>query len=182
MAVQKFACPNCGASNFRHNQQNHLVCQYCESEFRVKDNICHHCGTVNQPTALLCTQCSSRLRRLCPECQHENSGDAEFCSNCGHPLEILEFISSRYRDAAAGYGDTRSKELVEAKKKDAQFLEEQSARFAEQEKQRLAEMAVRRAAHQKEQRKITELVIIIGAAIIVAIFLALLILAVSGGS
>jgi len=148
VAVQRIVCLNCGGSSFTRNQRNYLVCDYCGSVFRTKDNVCSNCNAINPANSLYCNECGERLKRRCTVCQHENPGNAEYCANCNAALDVLEFITRRYREE----GTQHREELVRSREEDAAFVAEQSARLQETERQRLSALAERRAEYKRRER------------------------------
>ena len=60
-------------------------CQFCHTELLEDARFCHHCGA------------KVRLQNIsCPECQHSNPKEAQFCASCGY-----EFFSTY--DSSAVY-------------------------------------------------------------------------------
>jgi len=48
---------------------------------------CPQCGHENDGDANFCDDCGSPLARVCPACQKANDADARFCDGCGAALE-----------------------------------------------------------------------------------------------
>ena len=50
-----------------------------------KNNVCIHCGTINEPEALFCENCGESLKEvatLCPNCGKPLNVEADFCESC----------------------------------------------------------------------------------------------------
>ena len=176
MVIEHITCLSCGGHSFARDENEHLLCNFCGSVFRTKDTVCPHCNTVNQVNSLHCIKCNQRLSRTCSVCSHVNRGDAEVCDNCATQLDIIEFITRRYRDSAEGFLGTRSKELVEIKKQDQEFMAAQSARFKEEEKKRQAALKTQREDFKERERKLifTTVGIVIGALALAGVVILLL--------
>lgn len=55
---------------------------------RAEDKpVCHSCGMVNEIGANFCDNCGAPLNKICPECGEANDGDANFCRKCGAALK-----------------------------------------------------------------------------------------------
>jgi len=163
MAIQRIACLSCGSDRFTRDEQNHLVCDYCGSVFRTRDNVCPACQAVNPSDSLHCNQCGERLKRRCTVCGHDNPGNAEYCANCDNALDILEFITRRY--AEQGVQDRAV--LVESKQKDTAYVEEQSARLRQIDAERIAALRQQKAEQMRQERMV--LMAVAGAALLVLI-------------
>ena len=50
---------------------------------------CPKCQHENPPEARFCEECSARLARTCVNCGSQASFTAKFCSQCGHPLQLI---------------------------------------------------------------------------------------------
>jgi hypothetical protein len=148
MVIQRIACLSCGSSSFTRNEQNHLVCDHCGSVFSLKGNVCGHCGTVNPANTIFCNQCGERMKRRCMVCQHENPGNAEYCTNCDATLDALEFIVRRYLEDGA----QAREELLRSKEADAVYVAEQSERLKEIDRERLAALTVQKQEQTRQER------------------------------
>lgn len=171
MAIQRIACLSCGGSGFTRNEQNHLECDHCGSVFSLKGNVCGHCATVNPADTIFCKQCGERMKRRCMVCQHENPGNAEYCTNCDATLDTLEFIVRRYLEDGA----QAREELMRSKEADATFVDEQSEHLEEVDRERRIALTVQKQEQQRQER-IMVLTFVVGGMLVLMAFVVILLL------
>ncbi|MBI3359534.1 MAG: zinc ribbon domain-containing protein [Chloroflexi bacterium] len=95
------SCPNCGAPRLEVAADDRVVCGYCGHVFAEAGAFCPKCNHANREGVVHCDNCGETLIRTCSACQHKNWIGAEYCANCGRPLDILEYVSSRYKQSVS---------------------------------------------------------------------------------
>jgi ribosomal protein L40E len=168
MTLKRISCPSCGSSQFRHDDEGNLICEYCGTKFASprEEIVCPACGTENPPDARRCMQCGLMLGKSCPVCNHVNPPAAEYCEECASPLDVLESVYERARGGGRQKGMIK-KHLVRSKQADMAYMQTERERIDAEERERQARLLVRQEQAQRQQKVIVAVTLAIVALLIV---------------
>ncbi len=148
-------CPYCNGETYRRLDERWLVCQACDHEFDLRQDLCRRCGRLNQADAVECAYCRSPLPKK------------DLAS------QVIDVRSKSRRDWLAGRSETDKAQKLEDQEASQRRMEAYWAEEHERQKRLAADLALRR-----EQERRMALVaggialLVVIAIVIVAIVLA----------
>jgi hypothetical protein len=93
-------CTGCGAPGLEAAGER-VVCSFCGRQYAGSRSFCVNCQHVNREHAAFCEHCGDPMTRNCPACGEHNWIGAEYCADCGRPLDILEYLYQRHKYSTA---------------------------------------------------------------------------------
>ena len=92
---KKLMCPSCGAIN----ASDEVFCVNCGLKLDIEPvkKYCPNCGTENPSDSEFCSKCrwsfegaspEEKIKWVCSFCQHVNSDEDAYCSNCGQKRKV----------------------------------------------------------------------------------------------
>jgi uncharacterized protein YbaR (Trm112 family) len=150
--LQEIACPNCRNALAVSEDGRPVVCAGCGTQFLLPGHLCYRCHMYHQQEAVICSQCSTPLNRVCPECRTSNWGGNEHCQSCGSPLDVMNVLSRQQKGFTA---DRLAQQMVTGRQIKQQEEEASQRRMAEMmaiEEARQLELR-QRLRKQKEQER-----------------------------
>jgi len=170
--MEQQICPSCGAK-LRHTSEIEWACDHCGNLFSHGEGAyCPACKVLNPADARFCSRCGAHLIRRCPSCNHENPLSAEYCANCGVALDIVTVLMMRLEDREGESASRRAEEAAAVKEADQRYSEEIRRDLERREQERLAELAALRAESQRQQRIISNVMIVAGVIVIIIVVVA----------
>jgi len=170
MKVQGLECSSCGAPVMGVKDEAAYQCRFCGATINFHRALCPDCGLLNPEGQRFCTQCGATVVRTCPHCEHDSWAGAEYCGNCGRPLDLLEIMTqSRLRDTRARM-EVQQQEAMLLKRRETTQAEARMEQFWEMERQRLEKIASDTAENRKRERQV------VGILLLAAAFFVLLII------
>jgi hypothetical protein len=169
--MESHTCPTCNAA-VRPDSKGGLCCPGCGTVLAGPFTLCPECGGINTPGVSDCAQCAKELTVPCPGCRMVNWSGAERCGGCGRELDAL---AHAFRPVSASF-ELRRQELVQ----NVSSFREKEERESQARLDTLREAdrrRMRRSAELAERARISERRIIIGAVVVIAIFLVFILVA-----
>ena len=133
--------------------------------------ICPVCQTENDALNKTCVNCGESLIVVCPRCNTVNAITAAQCFACGQSFDALGQIMARHEVRLADRFTRQATNAIEITAAQKESDRARSQQMWEQERQRQDMLA-----NQLQRRKAQERQLMIGAAIAVAMVLAVLLL------
>jgi len=150
MKLSALLCSNCRGAGLDLQPDGSAACRFCGAAGQRPGLMCPNCEEANPAGAEHCAGCNATLMRACPDCRTPNWAGAERCLQCGRTLDLVEFVSAKWRS-----------DFREDLKKDAALLQAQEgaasqARMAqmtaqEERRQRILQEAMARQAAKQAQ-------------------------------
>jgi ribosomal protein S27E len=164
-------CPDCQAAA-PPDSQGGVRCAGCGAVLAEPFTFCPQCGRINNAGASVCAQCAEELKVTCPGCGRVNWSGAERCGGCGRELDAL---AHAFRPISASV-EIRRQELIrnvssfrEKEEKESQARLDTLREADRSRAQRSTELA--------ERARLSERRIIVGAVVVIAVFLVFIIAA-----
>jgi hypothetical protein len=150
MKLNVTLCRNCDGSGLELQVDGSAACRFCGTAQQRPGVICPQCEEVNAPQAEQCAACRVPLFRACPACGARNWAGAAACSACGGALDLVEFVSAKWR---SDFREDLKREAPALKaQEDAASQVRMGAMLAQEERrqQALQQAAARQQARQAQ--------------------------------
>lgn len=92
--MESLTCPSCGSPNLVKINTIEYKCENCNTSSKLSNDKsylvllngypCPNCGAVNQSDVRFCSDCGTKLVKICISCGVETQIDRKFCPNCGN--------------------------------------------------------------------------------------------------
>jgi serine/threonine-protein kinase len=168
--LNAYACAQCNGLGLEVQDDGRAACRFCGTINAIPGVICAECECVNPTDEVYCSACRQALARFCPTCQAQNWAGADYCVECGEPLDALSYLTDRWGQKASGsvLSINRAEEMRALKA--VEEAAAQKRRAALDDQARAYEAKVRASQQrQTEQQQQALLYIGIAALVIIAI-------------